>query len=120
MSCRYCQGKCCRDDLNYKVKHMSAEFYTHDCEHCDDGTERNEWLFTWKGMRMTTLRAELLQNMNLALEREYLLFLDYDRNPRLITIQVHQHEFNSSDGYYGPYHCAVRASLLDVPLYLGV
>ena len=27
---------------------MSSEFYTHDCDHCDDGTERNnEWLFIW-------------------------------------------------------------------------
>ena len=46
--CPHCKGKCCRNDLNYKVEHMAAEIYTHDCDHCDDGTERNDvWLFIW-------------------------------------------------------------------------
>ncbi len=70
-------------------------------------------------MPTTTLRAEILKDMNVALEREYLLFLDYDRNPRLVTLQEHQQRFTPAEGYYGPYHCGVRRQLLDVPLYLG-
>lgn len=38
MECKECKGKCCRDDLGYKVAHMASEFYCHACEHCDDGT----------------------------------------------------------------------------------
>ena len=37
--CPVCKGKCCRDlDLGYRVVHMGAEVYTHDCDDCDDGT----------------------------------------------------------------------------------
>ena len=66
----------------------------------------------------TTLRAELTRDLDSTLDREYLLYLDYDRKPRLITLQTYE-KFNSINGYYGPYHCGVRAALLDVPLYLG-
>lgn len=38
--CLYCQGRCCRDDLGYRIEHMAAEFYEHYCEHCDDGEQR--------------------------------------------------------------------------------
>ncbi len=36
--CPECKGRCCRDDLGYRVIHMGAEFYTHDCDDCWDGT----------------------------------------------------------------------------------
>ena len=37
--CPTCEGKCCRDiDGGYRVVHMGAEVYTHDCDDCDDGT----------------------------------------------------------------------------------
>ena len=68
---------------------------------------------------MTTLRAEILRDMDTALNRDYLLFLDYDKTPRLITVQAHQQNFNSSNGHYGPYHCVIHPTLLDIPLYLG-
>lgn len=35
--CPVCKGKCCRDDLGYRVGHMGAEFYTHVCDICHDG-----------------------------------------------------------------------------------
>lgn len=70
-------------------------------------------------MPTTTLRAEILKDMNVAVEREYLLFLDYDRNPRLVTLQAHQQRFTPAEGYYGPYHFGITRQLLDVPLYLG-
>lgn len=70
-------------------------------------------------MSMTTLRAELIRNLDATLDREYLLFLDYDRKPTLITLQQHQQKFNPSNGHYGPYHCVIHKTLLDVPLYLG-
>ena len=38
MNCEYCKGKCCSDDLGYKILHMNSEFYMHRCEHCLDGT----------------------------------------------------------------------------------
>ena len=37
--CPTCEGKCCRDDLGYRVMHMGAELYMHDCDDCDDGSE---------------------------------------------------------------------------------
>lgn len=70
-------------------------------------------------MPTTTLRAEILKDMNVALEREHILFLDYDRNPRLVTLNEHRHLFTPAEGYYGPYTFAITRELLDVPLYLG-
>lgn len=35
--CVECSGKCCKDDLGYRIKHMAAEFYDHVCEFCLDG-----------------------------------------------------------------------------------
>lgn len=35
--CEYCNGKCCRDDLGYKIAHMDSEFYMHNCDNCSDG-----------------------------------------------------------------------------------
>jgi hypothetical protein len=36
--CPTCKGKCCRDtDYGYRVVHMGAEVYMHDCEYCKDG-----------------------------------------------------------------------------------
>ena len=35
--CHVCGGKCCRDDLGYRVVHMAAEFYEHVCDDCRDG-----------------------------------------------------------------------------------
>ena len=67
----------------------------------------------------TTLRTELLRDLDSTLDRDYLLFLDYDRQPLLITLQEHQHKFNSTNEHYGPYHCSIHKSLLDVPVYLG-
>ncbi len=36
--CPECKGKCCRNDLGYRIEHMAAEFYEHYCESCGDGT----------------------------------------------------------------------------------
>jgi hypothetical protein len=66
-----------------------------------------------------TLRQELLRDLDVALERKYIVFLDYDRNPRLITTDEWKHLFSPAEGYYGPYSCGIRAALLDVPIYLG-
>ncbi len=35
--CPVCEGKCCRNDFGYRVKHLAAEFYTHVCDYCDEG-----------------------------------------------------------------------------------
>ena len=35
--CPECKGKCCRDDLGYRVAHYGAELYAHVCEACLDG-----------------------------------------------------------------------------------
>jgi len=35
--CPTCKGKCCRDDLGYRVAHYGAELYEHVCEACLDG-----------------------------------------------------------------------------------
>ena len=35
--CPNCNGKCCRDEFNYRIEHMAAEFYEHVCESCYDG-----------------------------------------------------------------------------------
>jgi len=37
--CPYCEGKCCRNDYGYRVEHMSAEYYDHYCEYCNNGTK---------------------------------------------------------------------------------
>jgi len=38
--CPQCKGKCCRNiDSGYRVLHMAAQVYMHDCDFCDDGTE---------------------------------------------------------------------------------
>lgn len=37
--CPECKGRCCRDHYGYTRTHMGAEFYTHECEACMDGTE---------------------------------------------------------------------------------
>lgn len=37
-SCNRCNGRCCRDDLGYRIEHMAAECYEHYCEACSDGT----------------------------------------------------------------------------------
>ena len=38
--CQHCKGKCCRDiDFGYRVVHMGAQCYMHECDYCDDGTE---------------------------------------------------------------------------------
>ena len=36
--CPTCKGKCCRDDLGYRIEHMAAESYWHHCDDCHDGT----------------------------------------------------------------------------------
>lgn len=37
-ACLKCKGQCCRDvDLGYRVEHMGAEVYQHDCDYCLDG-----------------------------------------------------------------------------------
>ena len=37
-ACPTCKGKCCRDtDFGYRVRHMAAECYQHECEDCRDG-----------------------------------------------------------------------------------
>jgi hypothetical protein len=39
-SCPQCKGKCCRNiDSGYRVLHMAAQVYMHDCDYCDEGTE---------------------------------------------------------------------------------
>ena len=38
MVCGLCKGKCCRDEMNYRVVHMGSEFYEHECTDCEDGT----------------------------------------------------------------------------------
>ena len=36
--CPTCKGRCCRNiDVGYRVVHMGAEVYTHDCDDCCDG-----------------------------------------------------------------------------------
>ena len=35
--CPECGGKCCRNDLGYRVVHMGSEQYEHMCEWCRDG-----------------------------------------------------------------------------------
>ena len=37
--CPYCEGKCCRNDYGYRVEHISAEYYDHYCEYCNNGTK---------------------------------------------------------------------------------
>ena len=37
--CPVCKGKCCRTIYLYRTVHMGAEYYTHDCEACVDGTK---------------------------------------------------------------------------------
>lgn len=36
--CHECNGKCCRNELGYRVVHMGAYAYTHCCDACNDGT----------------------------------------------------------------------------------
>ena len=36
--CPTCKGFCCRDYYLYRIVHMGAEHYQHDCPDCDDGT----------------------------------------------------------------------------------
>jgi hypothetical protein len=37
--CPQCKGKCCRNiDSGYRVLHMAAQVYMHDCDYCDDGS----------------------------------------------------------------------------------
>ena len=36
--CPECKGKCCRNtDYGYRIEHMAAEFYSHQCDACVDG-----------------------------------------------------------------------------------
>jgi hypothetical protein len=70
-------------------------------------------------MKTTTLRQELITNTETAVGREYLLFLDYDKNPRLLTTLKYAFEFSSAQGFYGPYRAVIHTTLLDVPLFLG-
>ena len=36
-TCPTCKDRCCRDlDYGYRVEHMGAESYLHDCEACND------------------------------------------------------------------------------------
>ena len=36
--CPTCKGRCCRNqDFGYRVEHMGAEHYQHDCDDCCDG-----------------------------------------------------------------------------------
>lgn len=35
--CPVCKGRCCRDYYLYRVVHMGAEHYQHDCDDCCDG-----------------------------------------------------------------------------------
>lgn len=37
--CPVCKGECCRTIYLYRTVHMGAEYYTHDCEACVDGTK---------------------------------------------------------------------------------
>ena len=37
--CPQCKGKCCNNDMGYRVVHMGCEWYEHVCDYCDDGTE---------------------------------------------------------------------------------
>ena len=38
--CPVCKGRCCRDiDFGYRVVHMGAEVYTHDCDDCCNGVQ---------------------------------------------------------------------------------
>lgn len=37
--CPNCKGRCCRDEFGYRVVHMGAEHYQHDCDACEDGTK---------------------------------------------------------------------------------
>ena len=40
--CPHCKGKCCRDiDFGYRVVHMGAQCYMHECDYCEDGTEES-------------------------------------------------------------------------------
>ena len=70
-------------------------------------------------MSTTTLRAELLKNLDVALNRDYVVYTNYDRNETLVTTSEHLKKFDSEKGYFGPYRTPVRAGLLDLPLYLG-
>ena len=35
--CATCRAACCRDELGYRVTHLSAEVCEHECEDCQDG-----------------------------------------------------------------------------------
>lgn len=40
--CPHCKGKCCRDiDFGYRVVHMGAQCYMHECDYCEDETEES-------------------------------------------------------------------------------
>ena len=67
-------------------------------------------------MPTTTLRAELLKNLDVALNRDYVVYTNYDRKETLVTTSDLAKFQNC---YFGPYRTPVRAGLLDLPLYLG-
>ncbi len=50
-SCPECNGKCCRDELGYKIVHMAAECYEHICDLCYDGTDYNISLFEFRDLK---------------------------------------------------------------------
>ncbi len=70
-------------------------------------------------MKTTTLQQELITDPETAVGREYLLFLDYDRNPRILTTQQYAQKFSPFQGYFGPYHATISKQILDIPLFLG-
>ena len=37
--CPTCKGRCCRDEFGYRVVHMGAEHYQHDCDDCCGGVQ---------------------------------------------------------------------------------
>ena len=60
--CPECGGKCCRDDLNYKINHMAAEFYNHECDLCYDGTDYVKSNFEYRDLKKEISRLKAEQN----------------------------------------------------------
>lgn len=88
--CPTCKGRCCRDYYLYRVVHMGAEHYQHDCEACDDGTKYVP------PVRPPDVRKGIVKWMrdvaDIYAAREDLIGDGYARNWRIIADMIEQEE----------------------------
>ena len=81
--CPNCKGKCCRDtDYGYRVEHMGAECYMHDCEDCNNGNLPQPDPRDEKIAHLSAERERLIEKLKRIESLSRLAWEQVDRNPQ--------------------------------------